>query len=101
MNPYFAEFVGTVIFLTIILAAIYFITSGIYKVLLLSFVIGMGLFIGILICVLLGGPGYLNPAVAIMLGIKDNKGFNYTSLMILMELLAVIAVLSIYYLISY
>lgn len=100
MNGYLAEFIGTVIFLSIILIVIHFISST-YPKFLIPLLIGLGLFLGIYVCVLLGGPGYLNPAVAIMLGIKDNKGFSYTTLMIIVELLAVAVVLGVYYLIAY
>lgn len=98
MHEYFAEFIGTLVFLSIILTSVYFITS-LYPKYVLPLLIGFGLFVGILVCVSLGGPGYLNPAVAIMLGVKDSKGFNYISLMILVELLAVVFALGFYYLI--
>lgn len=99
MNEYFAEFIGTLIFLIIILISVHYITS-VYPKYVLPLFIGFGLFVGILVCTLLGGPGYLNPAVAIMLGVKDNKGFNYTTTMIIFELLAVLFALGLYYLVA-
>lgn len=89
--PYFAEFLGTLLFLLIILLTLATITC---PSVLIALFIGLGLFIGIYLSGLLGGPGYLNPAVALMLGVRNDKSAVFTLGMIVAELIAVIVALA-------
>lgn len=89
LQPYGAEFLGTLLFLMIIMLVISKISQPGW---LIALLIGLGLALAIFISVRLKGPGYLNPAVALMLGTKDQKGVSYISGMILAELAAVVLV---------
>lgn len=49
---------------------------------------------------MIGGPGYLNPAIAVFVGIKDHNSTAFTAAMVLAELLAALLVISIYFAMS-
>src|SRR5437870_907617 len=93
LQPYGAEFLGTLIFLIIIMMVVSKLSQPGW---LIALLIGLGLALAIFISVKLKGPGYLNPAVALMLGKKDGKDASYISGMILAEILAVAVVILMY-----
>ena len=95
-SPYFAEFLGTLVFLCIILLVVYWLV-GFASNFVVALLIGLGLFLGIWICLSLSGPGFLNPAVAIQNGVIGDKGASYIFTMILVELFAVVIALALYY----
>lgn len=90
--PYVAEFFGTLLFLSVIL---FTVVTWAGPPVLIAALIGFGLFAGIYLSGLLGGPGYLNPAVALMLGVQQNRSAMWTSGMILAELFAVIVAVAV------
>lgn len=83
--PFFAEFLGTLLFLQFILLTL---RAFVGPAVLIAALVGFGLFAGIFLSGLLGGPGYLNPAVALMLGFRDHKSGAFIAGMIAVELLA-------------
>src|ERR1700679_2098979 len=85
VQPYIAEFVGTLIFLLLVLIIVSKVNQPKWVI---AVLIGLALALGIWVALVMGGPGYQNPAVAITLGIKDNKSAAYLSAMIAMELVA-------------
>lgn len=90
-----AEFVGTVIFAVVVLLVLTSVSSK--HLFAISIFVGLGLALGIWVCLLLGGPGYLNPAVAVLVGVKDQKSAAFTGGMVLAEFLAVLVVLAAYF----
>lgn len=94
LSPYIGEFVGTFVFLFIILLVVVNISKPGW---LIALLIGFGLALGIYICMLFKGPGYLNPLVAIMLGVKDQKPSKTIACFIAIELFALTAVVALYY----
>ena len=96
MFAFAAEFIGTVVFAVVVLLVVSFVSSNLLFWTSLS--IGLGLGLGIWVCLLLGGPGYLNPAIAVLLGVKDGKSAAFTGGMVLAEFVAIFLVLSLYYL---
>lgn len=89
--PYLAEFLGTLLFLVIILLTLKAISG---PSVLIALLIGFGLFAGIYLSGLIGGPGYLNPAVALMLGVRNNKSAFFTFGMIAVELIAALVAIA-------
>ena len=94
MFAFVAEFVGTLVFAIIVLVVLISVSSNLLFWTSLS--IGLGLALGIWVCLLMGGPGYLNPAIAVLVGVKDKKSTAFTSAMIGAEFAAVLLVLAIY-----
>ena len=90
--PYFAEFLGTLLFLLIILLTLQTISG---PSVLIALLIGLGLFIGIYLSGLIGGPGYLNPAVALLLGVRNNKSAFFTLGMVIVELVAALVAIAV------
>ncbi len=95
MFPFVAEFVGTLIFAIVVLVVLVSVSSSLLFWTSLS--IGLGLALGIWVCLLLGGPGYLNPAIAVLVGVKDGKSAAFTSGMVGAEFAAILLALALYY----
>lgn len=94
VQPFVAEFLGTLIFLLVVIVVVVKLSNPKW---LIAALIGLGLAVGILICLVLKGPGYLNPAVAVLLGIKDGRSASYTVTMIAAEFIAVAVAVGLYY----
>lgn len=97
LQPYVAEFVGTVVFLVAVLLVVTKVKGPKWWVALL---IGLGLAVGIYVCFLMKGPGFQNPAVAVALSMKDGRSAGYLSGMIAAELLAIAVVMLLFYAIT-
>ena len=93
LTKYVAEFAGTVIFAAITMIVV----TALTPLFLIALCVGLALALGIWVCLLLGGPGYLNPVVAVLVGVKDNKSTLFTGGMVLAEFLAATLVLVIYF----
>ncbi len=85
------EFVGTIVFAIVVLLVVTTVPSR--QLFWTALAVGLGLALGVWICLLIGGPGYLNPAIAVMAGVKDGKSATFTSSMVLAEFLAITVVL--------
>ena len=96
MLPYVAEFLGTLI----LVGSIFIIASTTTSIFWIASLSAVALFIGICVSMHLRGPGYLNPAVAIMLSDKQNKSSSWLGGMIFAELLAVVLVLGVWFFIT-
>ena len=89
------EFVGTIVFAVVVLLVVINVSPR--QKLWIALAVGLGLALGVWICLLIGGPGYLNPAIAVLAGVKDHKSTAFTASMVLAEFLAITLVLLAYF----
>lgn len=94
-----AEFIGTFIFLFFLLIVILKISNPKW---LIALLVGFSLALGVFVCLILQGPGYLNPLVAILGGsVKDGKSPKFVAMMIAAELFALAGVTLLYITLPY
>jgi hypothetical protein len=89
------EFIGTIVFAIVVLLVVTNISSR--QLFWTALCVGLGLALGVWICLLIGGPGYVNPAIAVLGGVKDGKSTLFTGSMVLAEFLAIVVVLMGYF----
>ncbi len=98
VSPYVAEFIGSVVFFIIVWIVVFH--PGVPSSnLIVAALVGFGLFLGVWICLSIGGPGFQNPAVAIQNSVIGGNTAGYAAGMIIVELLAVVVSLAIYWLV--
>jgi glycerol uptake facilitator-like aquaporin len=100
MISYVGEFVGTFVFVLIILLSIFYLKKTGNDFFIPLFV-AIGLFVGILICLALGGVGHLNPAVSTMSLVKgDLTGDVFLGYILCQVIAAILAYLLYKFLLS-
>jgi glycerol uptake facilitator-like aquaporin len=87
LQPYVAEFLGTLIFLLLVFVIVSKFPNS-QPQWVVAALVGCALALGVLVALLLKGPGYLNPSLAVTQTVANRKTSAYLSAMIGVELLA-------------
>jgi glycerol uptake facilitator-like aquaporin len=95
MISYMGEFVGTFVFVLIILLSIFYLKKFNQSFYIPLFV-AIGLFVGIIICLAMGGVGHLNPAVSTMSLVKGDLTFEIFGGYVLCQLIGAVLAFFLY-----
>lgn len=96
VSPYLAEFCGSLVFFGIVLLVIYWLV-GYSSSFTIALLVGIGLFLGLLVCLYMGGPGYLNPALSVMGGVVQDQSASFIGGTIIAQFAAVAVLLLIFW----